>query len=102
MDGRFRWVAALAAVLSLALAGQASAHVYWSEAGAIGRANLDGSAPDPGFVGANVPIGIATDGRYVYWANAATSSIGRAEIDGRRPVNAATPLVMSTLARANA
>jgi hypothetical protein len=81
MDGRFRWVAALAAALSLALAGQASAHVYWSDTSAIGRANPDGSFPDHSFLGADAPMGMAAAGPWVYWASA-TGSIGRAKVDG--------------------
>jgi len=81
MDGRSRWVAALAAVLCLALAGPAGAHVYWSDTSAIGRANPDGSFPDPGFLGADAPMGMAAAGAWVYWASA-TGSIGRVNADG--------------------
>jgi sugar lactone lactonase YvrE len=45
----------------LALDGQ---HLYWANlgAGTIGRANLDGSSPDPGFIsGASAPFGVAVD-----------------------------------------
>jgi hypothetical protein len=44
-------------------AGDASGHVSWSTAtGTIGRANLDGSAPDPSFIaGAQSPCGLAVD-----------------------------------------
>jgi hypothetical protein len=82
MDGRFRWVAALAAVLSLALAGQASAHVYWSESGSVGRANLDGTAANSYWLGAFSSMGIAIGGGHLYWANTAQQAIGRANVDG--------------------
>ncbi len=39
-------------------------HLYWANlgAGTIGRANLDGSSPDPGFIsGANAPFAVAVD-----------------------------------------
>ena len=39
-------------------------HIYWANlgAGTIGRANLDGSLPDPGFIsGASAPFGVAVD-----------------------------------------
>jgi Low-density lipoprotein receptor repeat class B len=58
-------------------------HVYWadSNAGTIGRANIDGTAPDPGFIaGLTDPRGIAVDDTHVYWASA--DGIGRAETDG--------------------
>jgi len=41
-----------------------SQHLYWANlrAGTIGRANLDGSSSDPGFIsGANAPFGVAVD-----------------------------------------
>ena len=62
------------------------AHVYWANEGAdlIGRANLDGSGADQGFItGASGPIGVAVDGAHVYWANSvAGGTIGRANLDG--------------------
>ena len=82
MDGRFRWIAALAAVLSLALAGQASAHVYWSEQSWIGRANLDGTRPSLSFLAATGPLGMAVSGHSLYWGNATKGSIARANVDG--------------------
>jgi sugar lactone lactonase YvrE len=82
MDRRFRWVSGLAALLCLALAGPASAHVYWSEQNWLGRANLDGSRPSLSFLSASSPMGIAVSGRKLYWANAGASSIGRVDVDG--------------------
>jgi hypothetical protein len=63
------------------------AHVYWSNLSGgttIGRANLDGSAPDESFItGAFHPCGVAVDPSHVYWANTGASpSIGRANLDG--------------------
>ena len=69
-------------------------HIYWAYypaqfTGAIGRANLDGSDLDPGFItGTSNITGVAADARYLYWANYANyagptdSSIGRANLDG--------------------
>ena len=75
------------AVAILALAGRADAFVYWTnsaggtdESGSIGRANLDGTGVNQGFIGATDPHGMAVDGAHVYWAGA--SVIGRANLDG--------------------
>jgi hypothetical protein len=68
--------------------------VYWANNGiegtvglmtgtTIGRANLDGTAPDQNFItGANGPCGVAVDSGHVYWANRVGNSIGRANLDG--------------------
>jgi streptogramin lyase len=62
------------------------AHVYWASfeaPDAIGRANLDGTGVEPGFVtGARDPVGVAVDGGHLYWTNAAIGTIGRANLDG--------------------
>jgi len=68
-------------------------HLYWTdpEAGTIGRAELDGSNPEPNFItGAGNPQGVAVDSNYIYWANAGSGAngagtIGRAELDGSNP-----------------
>ena len=80
-------VTALAALATLGLAAQASAHVYWTNpspfASAIGRSALDGSAVNSSFItGANAATGVAVDGRHVYWANATGGTIGRSNLDG--------------------
>jgi hypothetical protein len=80
-------------------------HVYWSnagekagvfenentEAGTIGRAKLDGSEVEPGFIeGASYPEGIEVTASYIYWANHGTlghRGIGRATLDGTTAVN---------------
>jgi hypothetical protein len=56
---------------------------------AIGRANLDGTDPNPTFItGANDPTDVAVDGQYVYWTALTTTgrppagAIGRANLDG--------------------
>jgi hypothetical protein len=46
------------------------AHVYWTDtdAGTIGRANLDGAGVDPSFItGANGPTAVVVDGAHIYW-----------------------------------
>jgi virginiamycin B lyase len=59
-------------------------HLYWADAaGAIGRSNLDGSAPERGFIdGLDWPCGVAVDGTYVYWGELESQTIGRARLDG--------------------
>jgi virginiamycin B lyase len=60
-------------------------HVYWAEpaSGTIGRANLDGSSPDYGFiVGASNPCGVVVNSNHIYWTNFSGNSIGRANLDG--------------------
>jgi hypothetical protein len=81
-------------------------HVYWADPlrDAIGRANLDGSAPNYSFVaGADNPCGIALDGAYVYWANFEGHSIGRARLDGTEVtqtlLGASTPCGLATDSR---
>ena len=59
-------------------------HIYWASRNgrAIGRANLDGSAPQPRFIPGPHPMcGVTTSPTHIYWANEA-DSIGRARLDG--------------------
>ncbi|MGH9159480.1 MAG: carboxypeptidase regulatory-like domain-containing protein, partial [Vicinamibacteraceae bacterium] len=66
-----------------ALAQEPPTHIYWGSTDAIGRANLDGSEPNPSFVtGASVPYGVAVDGEHIYWTNADGDTVGRANLDG--------------------
>jgi hypothetical protein len=68
------------------------ASLYWAEPGVfgpngkrIGRANtVDGKGVDKSFIaGASGPCGLALDNSsHLYWANAATGTIGRANTDG--------------------
>jgi virginiamycin B lyase len=48
----------------------------------VGRANLDGTAPQPGFAPAGSVAGVAVDGGHVYWAEPGLDAIGRANLDG--------------------
>ncbi len=67
-------------------------YVYWTlyNSTYIGRANLDGSSPDPTWlqVGTGVePCGLALDSNYLYWTvryanDAVGTTIGRTTIDG--------------------
>src|SRR5262245_57318986 len=89
-----RAVLLLAALLAapLALAARADAFVYWAAPGdpsAIGRANLDGSGVDSGFISLpklpgddndETPCGVAVDASHIYWADSANARIGRANL----------------------
>ena len=76
------------AFVSLAFAGRADAFVYWANSpggngGTIGRANLDGTGVNEGFItGGSTAQGMAVDGSYVFWANQGSGQIGRANLDG--------------------
>jgi hypothetical protein len=62
-----------------------SAHIYWTtDWQTIGRANLDGTGVNQGFIHnfPDEPSGLAVDGAHIYWANANAATIGRANIDG--------------------
>ncbi|HET9593059.1 MAG TPA: hypothetical protein VFP17_09105 [Solirubrobacterales bacterium] len=77
--------AALALLVSLAFATQASAFVYWvdTHGQTIGRAANDGSEVDDAFIHTGeLPFAVAVDSSHVYWANQNGNSIGRANIDG--------------------
>ena len=61
--------------------------IYWTNAevapGTIGRANLDGSRVNQGFItGASLPEELAVDGQHIYWVNNGTNTIGRSNLDG--------------------
>jgi hypothetical protein len=80
-----RLIASLAIALPLVFAASAHAYVYWGEpqAGAIGRANDDGTAVQNGFIETGGrPIGVAVNSSYIYWANETLGTIGRANLDG--------------------
>ena len=52
----------------------------------IGRADTDGTNPDPGFItGTAGPVDVAHDDSYIYWTNLDSNSIGRANLDGSDP-----------------
>jgi streptogramin lyase len=67
-----------------------SANIFWTEPGIfgggtrIGRANTStGTGADPSFIGdAQTPCGITVFGSQLYWANAETATIARANTDG--------------------
>lgn len=63
----------------------ATPHLYWTNYGdgSIGRADLDGTNVDQGFItGASDPIGIDAGGSHLYWTNEGSDSVGRADLDG--------------------
>ena len=62
-----------------------SSYIYWTaNDGRIGRANIDGSNPNPDFItGLSQPsdlVGLAVDGSHIYWSS--ETHIGRANLDG--------------------
>jgi hypothetical protein len=89
---------ALAAVAFLGFSSErADAYVYWgawdhnSYTGYVGRARLDGTHKDRGFIqGRGIrPMAIAVDARHIYWSNVNrgggySNSIGRARLDGTK------------------
>lgn len=54
--------------------------LYWLDREGIGRAYLDGSAPEQGFVSTAGGCGLAVDAHHVYWGE--RGSIGRVSLDG--------------------
>src|SRR5262249_30635414 len=66
-----------------------SKHIYWVNASgmnSIGRANLNGSDPQPDFIPNAAPVGssptsLAVDGSYLYWAKR-VRDLRRAKVDG--------------------
>ena len=75
----------LALALSLVFAGSAQAFVYWGDyqGGTIGRANLDGTNVEDGFIQVGGrPDGVAVNSTYIYWTNESAGTIGRAKLDG--------------------
>jgi hypothetical protein len=76
--------------VGIAVDGQ---HIYWTNnpptgLPSIGRANLDGSAPDPAFISGSVAYAlgaIAVNNQYLYWVGTnypGVAAIGRAKLDG--------------------
>ena len=61
--------------------------IYWTTAGAVGRADLNGKNVDLHFVatGDSNANGVAIDGQHLYWANLAAGTIGPANLDGSSP-----------------
>ena len=61
-----------------------AAHVYWTTSIGIGRANLDGTAAQEGFIPATLAIGVAANAANIYWTNfdGVDGHIGRANLDG--------------------
>ncbi len=80
----------LASILALAALGAvapaANAFVYWASPatpGSIGRANNDGTNPQPNFItGLRGPRNIAVNSNFIYWTSPNTHRIGRANLDG--------------------
>lgn len=61
-------------------------YLYWldSEAGAIGRVELDGSNRDPAFI-TGLPSGVEdleADASFLYWVDPQAGTVGRTEVDG--------------------
>jgi hypothetical protein len=63
-----------------------AAHVYWGGFGeSIGRADLDGSHPEPSFItGIDRPCGIAVQGSRIYWTrDDVPGAVQGADLEGR-------------------
>jgi hypothetical protein len=56
-------------------------HIYWTELGPIGRAKLNGSDKELGFISEGQPRRIAVDANHIYWADL-NDEIGRADLNG--------------------
>jgi hypothetical protein len=80
------------ALAVLTTAPPAEAAIYWETGAGIGRANLDGTNAQRGFI----PIGpsagsyllcggVAVDDSHIYWANSRNNAVGRANLDGTNP-----------------
>ena len=73
-------------VLALALAPRAEAYIYWTQAsvnGGIGRANLNGTGVNKGFINPGPGVAdIAVNDTHIYWTYEGADIIGRANIDG--------------------
>jgi hypothetical protein len=79
-------------LVALATAPAAHAFIYWANDGlgdtgtTLGRAELNSTGVNQSFrTGASGPCGVAVDGTYIYWANAAAGTIGRADLNGSNP-----------------
>jgi hypothetical protein len=84
--GVFRLVltALICSSFLLGLAPSAGAYIYYGTFGTIGRAENDGSSPEPQFI-KELPgfvCGLAVDAGHIYWGDHNAESIGRARIDG--------------------
>ena len=77
---------AMLVVAAFAFAARADALIYWANANTktIGRANLDGTGANQGFIKVvgGFPNGVAVDGAHIYWAVPNANTIGRANLDG--------------------
>ncbi len=65
-----------------------ASHIYWADfqAQTIGRASLNGTGVDEGFVHTtSSPSGVAVDAQHVYWTDTPENSIGRASLSGAAP-----------------
>ena len=78
--------AAFLLVLPLALAPRAEAYIYWTQPsvnGGIGRANLNGTGVNKGFINPGPGVAdIAVNDTHIYWTYEGADMIGRANIDG--------------------
>ena len=63
-------------------------HLFWTNnagdaaEGSVWEANLDGTSPHAIAPNQNGPLGVATDGNHVYWANVLDQAIEQANPDG--------------------
>jgi virginiamycin B lyase len=57
--------------------------IFWTDLAdnRIGRASLNGTHVDPGFILTDAPLGITVSGHYLYWSTSITT-LGRATVNG--------------------
>jgi len=81
LDGTSATVLIATPVNTIAIDDQ---YIYWTTTNqSIGRAELDGSNPDPNFIAAGGDAyGLAVDDNYIYWGVDSPLKIGRANLDG--------------------
>ena len=80
-------VAALVTVLTPATGVGATVHIYWAHSpGGIGRADINGSNIDQGFISTSRnqnASDVAVDANHIYWSSyGASTTISRADLDG--------------------
>jgi Domain of unknown function (DUF5050) len=69
---------------TLNVTARAASHLYWTDGGAVYKANLDGTNPQSMVTGLGSAFGVAVDGSHIYWANY-LGTVNEANLDGTSP-----------------